>query len=44
MKHPIDLARRFLAVADRGIKTLNLLVAASESDGSSDRLPRTAGY
>ena len=32
MKHPIDLARRFLAVADRDIKTLHLLIAASESD------------
>ena len=32
MKHPVDLARRFLAVADRDIKTLHLLIAASESD------------
>ena len=32
MKHPVDLARRFLAVADRDIKTLHLLIAASDSD------------
>ena len=32
MKHPVDLARRFIAVADRDIKTLHLLTAASESD------------
>ncbi|HEY2382433.1 MAG TPA: hypothetical protein VGK48_14740 [Terriglobia bacterium] len=32
MKHPVDLARRFLVVADRDIKTLHLLIAASDSD------------
>ena len=32
MKHPVDLSRRFLAVADRDIKTLHLLIVASESD------------
>ena len=32
MKHPADLARRFIAVADRDIKTLHLLIAASDSD------------
>ena len=32
MKRPVDLARRFLAVADRDIKTLQLLIAAPESD------------
>ena len=32
MKRPVDLSRRFLAVADRDIKTLHLLIAASESD------------
>ena len=31
MKQPVDLARRFLAVADRDIKTLRLLIATSES-------------
>jgi HEPN domain-containing protein len=32
MKRPVDLARRFLAVADRDIRTLHLLIAAPESD------------
>jgi HEPN domain-containing protein len=32
MKQPIDLARRFLAVADRDLKTLQLLIAAPDSD------------
>src|SRR5260370_27434149 len=32
MKHPVDLARRFLALADRDIKTLHLLTAVSDSD------------
>ena len=32
MKRSIDLARRFLALADRDIKTLRLLVSAPDSD------------
>ena len=32
MKQPRDLARRFLDVADRDIRTLRLLVAAPDSD------------
>jgi len=32
MKRPADLARRFLAVADRDIKTLHVLIGAAESD------------
>lgn len=32
MKQPIDLARRFLAVADRDIKTLHLLISSADSD------------
>src|SRR2546422_10680310 len=32
MKQPIDLARRFLSVADREIKTLDLLIATPASD------------
>jgi len=35
MKQPVDLAPRFLAVADRDIKTLRLLIATSESDDQS---------
>ena len=35
MKRPVDLARRFLAVADRDIKTVHLLIATSESDDQS---------
>ena len=32
MKHPVDLARRFLALADRDIKTFNLLSGEKDSD------------
>ena len=32
MKRPLDLARRFLAVADRDIRTFRLLAAAADSD------------
>jgi HEPN domain-containing protein len=32
MKRPIDLARRFLALADRDIKTVTLLAGIPESD------------
>lgn len=32
MKQPVDLARQFLALADRDIKTFQLLVVASDSD------------
>ena len=32
MKHPVDLARRFLTLADRDIRTLNLLADTPESD------------
>lgn len=32
MKQPIDLARRFLALADRDINTVRLLAGISESD------------
>ena len=32
MKQPLDLARRFLEVADRDIRTLRLLAAAPDSD------------
>ncbi len=32
MKQPVDLARRFLALADRDIKTFQLLTAAPDSD------------
>ena len=32
MKHPVDLARRFLTLADRDIRTFNLLAATPDSD------------
>lgn len=32
MKRPVDLARRFLALADRDIKTVHLLAATPDSD------------
>ena len=32
MKQPFDLARRFLAVADRDIRTFRLLAAVADSD------------
>ena len=32
MKQPLDLARRFLDVADRDLRTLRLLAAAPDSD------------
>ena len=36
MKHPVDLARRFLALADRDIRTLHLLIAAPDSDDQAN--------
>ena len=32
MKQPVDLARRFLALTDRDMKTVHLLIAAPDSD------------